>query len=397
MSDNSISVPTECAEARIVETRSLTRDMALQRPGQAVAARILGRIGDCSGHAQFRPAPHGRTRQLPNTSRRAGRFSIRPRLFLPVEAGPLATSMLECGPCPTAPGGRRSLFGREANTLMSKPPSLNPLLAARLRGPRRGAAEPLRRRSAPHLRLTTDGDDSGKQPDPSACPAREEACSSLTSIESTLADLSLAEAALGRIGRLLCDLAEVTRPPSIGRRRSPAETRVIQACIDESLRTIDAVVEATQSGDKWLLTGTWRPSFSPGPNRSAQFFPVASMRTRGADGPAAAIGSLRSGGPCALSKTSLAEAHEIVVNANRQVEVLRKQILAFGQRVLQAAPDERRLAIENRRANQTAVSDADFAAATSRLTRADVLLHSAPPPRGVPRGSHPIQSRHPLR
>ena len=78
----------------------------------------------------------------------------------------------------------------------------------------------------------------------------------------------------------------------------------------------------------------------------------------------------------ARDPTTAGIASNIVNAAIREVSVLRGRLGAFERNTLQTNINSQRIAMENLMASESAIRDTDFAAATSRLTRAQILVNA---------------------
>jgi flagellin len=78
-------------------------------------------------------------------------------------------------------------------------------------------------------------------------------------------------------------------------------------------------------------------------------------------------------GQYALTKGKARQASDIVLEAIRQVSVLRGQLGAFEKNVLQTNINSLQITLENVTASESQIRDADFASETSNLTRAQIL------------------------
>ena len=70
-------------------------------------------------------------------------------------------------------------------------------------------------------------------------------------------------------------------------------------------------------------------------------------------------------------------AQRIVRSATRQVAELRGRLGAFSKNTLNSTINALQVALENTTAAESAIRDADFAAETSNLTRAQILVQSS--------------------
>ncbi|MCC7144895.1 MAG: flagellin [Phycisphaeraceae bacterium] len=84
--------------------------------------------------------------------------------------------------------------------------------------------------------------------------------------------------------------------------------------------------------------------------------------------------SLRTGGDKALNTQQFTEASQIVDEAIDQITVLRGRLGAFERNTLQTAARSQSVALENLSAAQSQIRDADYAAETAALNRAQILV-----------------------
>ncbi|MFI5380004.1 MAG: flagellin [Tepidisphaerales bacterium] len=95
------------------------------------------------------------------------------------------------------------------------------------------------------------------------------------------------------------------------------------------------------------------------------------------DGATGFLNSLASGGANSLSSGNLITAQKIVDSAVTQVSQLRGRLGAFQKFTLSSTINSLGVALENASAAQSAISDTDFAAETSNLTRSQILSQAA--------------------
>lgn len=88
------------------------------------------------------------------------------------------------------------------------------------------------------------------------------------------------------------------------------------------------------------------------------------------------LSDLISGGAASLSQGGAGQASKIVEKAIRQVAVLRGRLGAFEKNTLQTNAQSLSVALENVTAAESSIRDADFAAETSALTRAQILTQA---------------------
>lgn len=85
------------------------------------------------------------------------------------------------------------------------------------------------------------------------------------------------------------------------------------------------------------------------------------------------LSSLMSGGANSLTNGNAQQASSILDKAIDQVAVLRGRLGAFERNTLDTAARSQQIALENLTASESRIRDTDFAAETSRLTRAQIL------------------------
>jgi len=85
------------------------------------------------------------------------------------------------------------------------------------------------------------------------------------------------------------------------------------------------------------------------------------------------LSSITSGGDNSLLQGRSREASEIIEKAITQVSVIRGKLGAFERNTLQTNIRSLQIALENVTSSESQIRDADFAAETSRLTRAQLL------------------------
>jgi flagellin len=88
------------------------------------------------------------------------------------------------------------------------------------------------------------------------------------------------------------------------------------------------------------------------------------------------LSTLTSGGDQALTGNNLYTAQRIVDDAIKDVSTLRGRLGAFQKNVLDTNINSLRVTLENVTASESAIRDADFAAETSALTRAQILVQA---------------------
>lgn len=89
------------------------------------------------------------------------------------------------------------------------------------------------------------------------------------------------------------------------------------------------------------------------------------------------LSSLKTGQTNDLNSSNFTTAQEIVRKAINQVASLRGRLGAFQSNTLQSTINSLRIAQENVTAAESAIRDADFAAETASLTRAQILVNSS--------------------
>lgn len=89
------------------------------------------------------------------------------------------------------------------------------------------------------------------------------------------------------------------------------------------------------------------------------------------------LSSLGSGQTNQLNSGNFEVAQRVVRAANEQVSSLRGRLGAFQKNTLASAVNALQVALENTTAAESAIRDADFAAETSKLTRAQILVNSS--------------------
>ncbi|MFA5864399.1 MAG: flagellin [Phycisphaerae bacterium] len=85
------------------------------------------------------------------------------------------------------------------------------------------------------------------------------------------------------------------------------------------------------------------------------------------------LSEIATGGAHSLVAGKAAEASDIVMEAIRQVSVLRGRLGAFEKNVLQTNVNSLQITLENVTASESQIRDADFAVETSQMTRAQIL------------------------
>jgi len=88
------------------------------------------------------------------------------------------------------------------------------------------------------------------------------------------------------------------------------------------------------------------------------------------------LSTLASGAACSLSSGNLVTAQRIIEKAIKQVATLRGRLGAFQKEVLESNINSLSVALENVTASESAIRDADFAAETAALTRAQILVQA---------------------
>jgi flagellin len=88
------------------------------------------------------------------------------------------------------------------------------------------------------------------------------------------------------------------------------------------------------------------------------------------------LSSVASGGTNSLSSGNAIQAQKILTKAIRQVATLRGRLGALQKNVLETNVNSLQVALENVTASESAIRDADFAAETAALTRAQILVQA---------------------
>ena len=88
------------------------------------------------------------------------------------------------------------------------------------------------------------------------------------------------------------------------------------------------------------------------------------------------LNDLVTGGTAALVDGHAAKASQIIERAIKQVAVLRGRLGAFEKNTLQTNMNSLSVALENVTASESSIRDADFAAETAALTRAQILTQA---------------------
>ena len=88
------------------------------------------------------------------------------------------------------------------------------------------------------------------------------------------------------------------------------------------------------------------------------------------------LNTLQSGGDQALTGSNLYTAQRIVDDAIKDISKLRGRLGAFQKNILDTNINSLRVTLENVTASESAIRDADFAAETSALTRAQILVQA---------------------
>lgn len=88
------------------------------------------------------------------------------------------------------------------------------------------------------------------------------------------------------------------------------------------------------------------------------------------------LNSIASDGPNALIKGKAREAESIINAAVDQIAIQRGRLGAFERNTLQATLRSQQISLENLAASESDIRDADFAAETAALTRAQVLVNA---------------------
>jgi flagellin len=88
------------------------------------------------------------------------------------------------------------------------------------------------------------------------------------------------------------------------------------------------------------------------------------------------LSSLASGGDASLVSGNTIAAQKILSTAIRQVATLRGRLGAFQKNILETNVNSLSVALENVTASESAIRDADFAAETAALTRAQILVQA---------------------
>jgi flagellin len=88
------------------------------------------------------------------------------------------------------------------------------------------------------------------------------------------------------------------------------------------------------------------------------------------------MSSIASGGTNSLVSGNTIQAQNILDSAVRQVATLRGRLGAFQKDILDTNTNSMNVTLENVTASESAIRDADFAAETAAMTRAQVLVQA---------------------
>lgn len=88
------------------------------------------------------------------------------------------------------------------------------------------------------------------------------------------------------------------------------------------------------------------------------------------------LSSIVTGGSNSLVAGMQAESSQIIDKAIDQISILRGRLGAFERNTLHTAARSQQIAMENLTASESSIRDADFAAETSNLTRAQILVNA---------------------
>lgn len=88
------------------------------------------------------------------------------------------------------------------------------------------------------------------------------------------------------------------------------------------------------------------------------------------------LSSIITGGANSLVAGKFREASAIIDSSIDQVSLIRGRLGAFERNTLQTATRSQQIALENLTASESSIRDADFAAETSKLTRAQILVNA---------------------
>lgn len=88
------------------------------------------------------------------------------------------------------------------------------------------------------------------------------------------------------------------------------------------------------------------------------------------------LSSIGSGGPNSLVDGNTTQAQTIITEAIRQVSTLRGRLGAFQKNIIDTNVNSLNVALENVTASESQIRDADFAAETAALTRAQILVQA---------------------
>jgi flagellin len=149
--------------------------------------------------------------------------------------------------------------------------------------------------------------------------------------------------------------------------------KVNTASLDMDLSLADTVGQASTS---FVVTGGGA-KFQLGPQvNSAQQVSIGIQSVAAStlgDSTDGFVSDLVTGGNASIVAGQAQRASQIIEDAINQVAVLRGKLGAFEKNTLQTNSDSLTVALENVTASESSIADADFAAETSNLTRAQVL------------------------
>lgn len=149
--------------------------------------------------------------------------------------------------------------------------------------------------------------------------------------------------------------------------------------LDLSLTLDSGFAQDTTSQTSFAITGGGaRFQIGSQVNRQSQIqIGISSVATTTlGDNVVGFLSSLGSGGDNSLLSGNTAQAQKIITTAIRQVATLRGRLGALQKDVLDTNVNSLQIALENVTASESAIRDADFAAETAALTRAQILVQA---------------------
>jgi len=186
--------------------------------------------------------------------------------------------------------------------------------------------------------------------------------------------ISLAQVAEGALGQVANNLQRIREIAVQAANGTTENTEGLQAEVDQLTQEISRIIDGTKFNGKALLSsGAGQITFQVGENADA----ISQITVDGvvSTGISAYASGLTATGTVALSGAAMIGAGGILAELDADIEAIAKSRATFGavQNRFEAVIANLSVSVENLSASRSRIQDADFAAETARLTRAQIL------------------------